>query len=101
MLGMGMECVMMAELLLTLDLLELQPISALVPLVVVVVVVAIECCYLAWVVVASNLCVGMSMGIAMDGTVVLLSLMLLRVLMVLLSFACHWYTCPCLGELSL
>ena len=89
MLGMGMECVMMAELLLTLDLLELQQISALVPLVVVVVVVAIECCYLAWVVVASNLSVGMSMGMAMDGTVGLLSLMLLRVLMVLLFSAFH------------
>ena len=101
MLGMGMECVMMAELLLTLDLIELQQISAPVPLVVVVVVVAIECCYPAWVVVASNLSVGMSMGMAMDGTVGLLSLMLLRVLMVLLFSACHWYTCPCLGELSL
>jgi hypothetical protein len=45
MLGMGRECVLMAELLLTLDSIELQQISAPVPLVVVVVVVAIECCY--------------------------------------------------------
>ena len=90
MLGMGRECVLMAELLLTLDLIELQQISAPVPLVVVVVVVAIECCYPAWVVVAS-LGVGVSMGMAMAGTAIvgLLALMLLRVLMVWLFSAFH------------